>query len=166
MSCASSWTHRPKTNSTGGESGNSSPFWPHSAQFAGDALREGGWWKLGPIGLVAMILGFIVFWPIGLAILFYNIFKKKGWNLPMTAPPGSYFWSRPAAGNSAFEDWRRSEIERIERERQKLHDAEREFVTFLDELKRVKDREEFERFMQARKGWNGPEGEPRPEPAT
>ena len=118
------------------------------------------------MGLVAMILGFIVFWPIGIAVLFYNMFARKGGELPFTMPPGSHFWSRPTTGNSAFEEWRKAEIERIEQERKKLHEAEREFSVFLDELKRVKDREEFERFMKARKGWTGPEGEPKAEPAA
>lgn len=58
---------------------------------------------------------------------------------------------RPAAtGNTAFDDWRTAEIERIEAERRKLADAEREFQTFLSELKRARDREEFDRFMKAR----------------
>ena len=166
MSCASSWNRKARTWSATDGGGASSPFWPGGA---GDRAHEsfpGRWWVLGKMGLVAMILGFIVFWPIGIAVLFYNMFARKGGELPFTMPPGSHFWSRPTTGNSAFEEWRKAEIERIEQERKKLHEAEREFSVFLDELKRVKDREEFERFMKARKGWTGPEGEPKAEPAA
>ena len=56
-----------------------------------------------------------------------------------------------ATGNTAFDDWRNAEIERIEKERQKLAEAEREFAAFVAELRRAKDREEFDRFMSARR---------------
>lgn len=166
MSCASSWNRKGRAWSAQDGGSASSPFWPGAAHQRDADDFPGRWWALGKMGLIAMILGFIVFWPIGLAILFYNMVARRGGQLPFTLPPGSHFWSRPAGGNFAFDDWRKSEIERIERERQKLHEAEREFSVFLDELKRVKDREEFERFMKARKGWNGPEGEPKAEPAA
>lgn len=164
MACASSWNRRMYNEKVGRGPGASSPFWPSAAPFEGGRYNP-GWWTLGKMGLVAMVLGFIVFWPIGLAILAYNFFRRKGWDLPITTPPGQYFWSRPATGNSAFEDWRRTEIERIERERQKLAEAEREFAGFLDELKKVKDREEFDRFMNSRKGFEAPDAGPAPEPA-
>jgi len=94
-----------------------------------------------------------VFWPIGLAILFFNLWNRSGGVMPfanlkeqMAAP-----FSPASTGNAAFDDWRSAEIERIEAERRKLAEAEREFRVFLDELKRAKDREEFERFMKARR---------------
>jgi Protein of unknown function (DUF2852) len=54
------------------------------------------------------------------------------------------------SGNSAFEDWKRGELERLEQERQKLVAAQQEFADFLSQLKRAKDREEFDRFLAAR----------------
>ena len=67
-------------------------------------------------------------------------------------------FARHSTGNMAFDEWRREELERIEKERQKLADAEREFVTFSEELRRAKDREEFDRFMAARRA--GEQGQP------
>lgn len=158
---ASHWNYGPRaTYATGEASG--SPFWPRGGMERGPAAC-GRWWTLGPVGFVGMILGFIFFWPIGLAILFYNIWNRKGNRMPIFHAMERAFDRAPFAarstGNMAFDDWRREELERIEKERQKLADAEREFAAFSDELRRAKDREEFERFMQARRSGPATDGQ-------
>jgi hypothetical protein len=126
--------------------------------------------------LVAMILGFIVFWPIGLAILVYKFWQRRNggedlqtfaagkWSEMRNAAAAgwpkaarSYScgpWSRggfgPATGNSAFDEWRAGELARLEAERRKLEEAHREFAEYVDNLRKAKDREEFESFMKAR----------------
>ncbi len=152
-------------------------------------------WK--PIEIVAMILGFIIFWPIGLAILLAKIWQKKSayagdlpsfveakfrekwqgnwpgnwqakweekmgrhWACRGRGDFGSRHWefrSMRSSGNVAFDEWRETELARLEEERQKLLAAEREFVEFMENLRRAKDREEFDRFMNARRN-RGPEG--------
>ncbi len=133
-----------------------------------------------PLELAAMIVGFIVFWPIGLAILFLKIAQKKegypgdlfsyardkaaqGWNASQQTwcgtRSGSY-QSRGmrATGNSAFDDWRNAELARLEEERRKLVEAEREFSEYLDRLRRARDREEFDRFMNERRSAQSGQG--------
>ena len=152
MPCASNWNARRHAYASAAGDAAGNPFWPRGG--IEQAPHCGRWWTLGPIGLVGMILGFIFFWPIGLAILFFNIWNRKGRMMPF-ANMSNFMerapFARPSTGNMAFDDWRRAELERIEKERQKLADAEREFAAFSDELRRAKDREEFERFMQARR---------------
>ncbi len=121
-------------------------------------------WK--PIELVAMILGFIFFFPIGLAILFWKIwqakrasgdfsqFAERKWGA-FEARSGlsgmnRRFGAWPASGNSAFDDWRKAELERLAEERRKIFEAEKAFEDYLDGLRRARDREEFERFMAGR----------------
>ncbi|MBV8851578.1 MAG: DUF2852 domain-containing protein [Methylobacteriaceae bacterium] len=126
-----------------------------------------------PLELAAMIGGFIVFWPVGLAILFLKIAQKKegypgdlfayardkasakwqGWNGAQTWSGGwqSRGFGMRATGNSAFDDWRNAELARLEEERRKLVQAEREFSEHLDRLRRARDREEFDRFMNERR---------------
>jgi hypothetical protein len=121
--------------------------------------------------ILAMVLGFIVFWPIGLAILGYKIYQRKtgaadlqtvataGWNQARSAMSGAASsprpWSRGFSpgytGNSAFDQWKSTEIARLEEERRKLEDAHREFADFLDNVRKAKDREEFDRFMNERR---------------
>jgi hypothetical protein len=124
-----------------------------------------------PVELVAMILGFVFFWPIGLAIL---VFKLCGGQFPRFAgaewqdgpwasgsswarnfwggstSSGWQGWSGSRGSNEAFEDYKRSTLERLEAERRKLAEEERAFADFLRELRRARDREEFDRFMQSR----------------
>ena len=132
-----------------------------------------------PIELVAMILGFIVFWPIGLAILAFKFWQRKSgyqgdlqtaaqekWRdarQAMKSGPwmNAQRWGSQAGfgvrstGNSAFDDWRAAEIAKLEEERRKLEQAHREFAEFLDNIRKSKDREEFERFMAERRARGG-----------
>ena len=129
--------------------------------------------------LVAMILGFIVFWPIGLAILGYKFWQRRSggedlqsfatgkWNEARSAMAGASWcgasapWGRSGAstGNSAFDEWRAGELARLEAERRKLEEAHREFSEFVENVRKAKDREEFERFMNARnRPESGPQG--------
>ena len=153
------------------------------------ACRADQVWR--PFELLAMVLGFAFFWPIGLAVIGFKIWQRRseytgdlysflqerldglrracgggrdgGWNSAVwrssgdgrDAPSGSSGgWSpfgglRPT-GNRAFDEWREAELARLEAERRKLDEAEREFAIHIEELRRARDREEFERFMKAR----------------
>ncbi len=112
--------------------------------------------------IVGIILGFIFVWPLALA---YLIWKLAGY--PMPAEWRSYFertFTRPfegafgagapfgGTGNSAFDEYRRRELERLEEERRRLDEEARAFGAFVEELKRAKDREEFDAFMARRRG--------------
>ena len=57
----------------------------------------------------------------------------------------------PSTGNAAFDEWRTVELARLDEERRKLDDAQREFAEYVDAIRRAKDREEFERFMAERR---------------
>jgi|SoiMethySBSTD1v2_1073268.scaffolds.fasta_scaffold07122_4 hypothetical protein len=106
--------------------------------------------RFGPFEIAAMVLGFIVFWPVGLAILFWVLWRKRqgvAVNVPDWVPRLGFLGRD--TGNSAFEDWKRGELDRLEQERQKLAAAQQEFAQFLAQLKRAKDREEFDRFLAA-----------------
>ena len=144
---------------------------------AGDWARASGCgasrWSMFEI--VAMVLGFIVFWPIGLAILGFKMWQRKsgyGGDLQTAAQEkwreargmmassarasGPWTWGHrsgfaPSTGNSAFDDWKSAELARLEAERRKLQDAHNEFAAFVDTIRRAKDREEFERFMNERR---------------
>jgi len=149
--------------------------------------RCGARWR--PVELIAMVLGFILFWPVGLAILGVKIWQKRSghegdmvgfvqqkwqetsmgnWGMCGRNRDSAQRWSAGnfgmgmrSTGNSAFDEWRAAELDRLEEERRKLADAEREFADHMDNLRRARDREEFERFMNARRA--RPEAAPRSE---
>jgi hypothetical protein len=131
--------------------------------------RRRGWtMRWTAFELIAMALGFIIFWPIGLAVLAYKFWQGKfggddlerfvtaRWREARRAWADSP-WGREArydagsSGNAAFDAWKAAELARLEEERRKLEDAAREFAEFLDNVRRAKDREEFERFIKERR---------------
>ncbi len=127
-----------------------------------------------PVELVAMVLGFMVFWPIGLAVLGYKYWQRKmgGPDLQTVAtgafdnarsamrgfqPGTGANWARgftTSTGNAAFDEWKSAELSRLEAERRKLEDAHREFSDWMETMRKAKDREEFDRFMNARRARN------------
>ncbi len=133
---------------------------------SGHLSRQGRW---RPVDIGLMVGGFALYWPLGLAVLTLKLWQRAsgadgnvvdfargqwlnatGW--ATTWRDAAPFKTRAThgTGNSAFDDWRRSELDRLEAERRKLVDAEREFAAFMDSLRRARDRTEFDDFMRAR----------------
>jgi hypothetical protein len=119
-----------------------------------------------PATIALMVLGFVVFWPLGLAMLAYIIFGDRLKNFKKDANDtmdgmfascrgkfrgGRASAFRSATGNVAFDDWRDAELSRLDEERRKLDEMREEFDTYVRELRRAKDQEEFDRFMRERR---------------
>src|SRR5262245_21241832 len=143
-----------------------------------------------PLTLLLMILGFIFFWPLGLAMLAYIVFGhripeirqhfegmkqdwSRDWNRDWGCVPRADRGGRyPRSGNHAFDDYREKELKRLEEERKRLDEELRDFESYVDDLRRARDAEEFDRFMRERAGrprngnGNGPGNGNRPEPTT
>lgn len=112
-----------------------------------------------PATIALMIIGFMIFWPLGLAMLAYIIWgdrldKFKADMNEATDKAASFVkspqFNSGRTGNVAFDDWREAELERLHKERMKLDGMRAEFDDYARELRRAKDQEEFEAFMAAR----------------
>jgi len=123
------------------------------------APRYGHRGRWTALNIVLMIIGFAVFWPLGLAMLAWIIWGEeisarfdelKGQFRSFTGRAPA-FHNAPFAstGNAAFDEYRARELERLAEERRKLDAMRAQFEGFLTELRRVKDQEEFDRFMTA-----------------
>ncbi len=128
-------------------------------------MNETAWLRPAwtPMTIALMVIGFIVYWPLGLVMLAYIIWGDR-WNMPrgdMKRRAERAFGNcrrsarraqsgMSSTGNAAFDDWRRAEMERIEAERRKLDEMRAEFDEYMHELKKARDREEFDRFMRDR----------------
>lgn len=120
-----------------------------------------------PATIALMVLGFMVFWPLGLAMIAYilwgdrlNEFKSEvnnatdGFFKSCRRSTGSHYGRSGAnfrSGNVAFDDWRDEELNRLDEERRKLDEMREEFDAHMRDLRRARDREEFDAFMQSRK---------------
>jgi hypothetical protein len=136
--------------------------------------------KLDDLGLPAwiglMVLGFVVWWPLGLALLAFIIGSGRmgcgrhgveRWENKMSRMQdkidrmrgragngGSWNWGQtPSSGNRAFDEYRTETLRRLE-------DEQREFREFLDRLRFAKDKTEFDQFMTERRNRDGTSPQP------
>ena len=130
-----------------------------------------------PAWIALLVVSFIVFWPIGLALLIYlkwsgRMFCSRsgrygqwhGYDSREARRSAREEWrawkSRRwggSSGNVAFDEYREETL-------RKLDEEQREFRDFLDRLRAAKDRAEFDQFMTERRG-RPPAAEP-PTPST
>jgi biopolymer transport protein ExbB/TolQ len=114
-----------------------------------------------PATIALMVLGFMVFWPLGLAMLAYiiwgdrlNAFKadmnRVTDDLACSFRRKSGQSARASSGNAAFDDWRDNELARLDEERKKLDEMRKEFDQHMRDLRMARDRKEFEQFMADR----------------
>ena len=116
---------------------------------------NGGWFARGEAWLdskgkgawiAAMVLGFVFFWPIGLALLFYMIWSNRMFDKSCNRNKA---WGRHGmaamkpTGNSAFDSYKADTLQRLEQEQQ-------DFEAFLERLREAKDKSEFDQFMDER----------------
>ena len=118
-----------------------------------------------PVTIAMTVLGFMVFWPLGLAMIGYIVFGERldafkddanrGVDSAL-ASFGRFKGSMPTGfgrtGNVAFDDWRFEEMRRLDEKRAELAAMEHEFAEYQRELRRAKDAEEFDKFLKTRNG--------------
>ncbi|MBP0111939.1 MULTISPECIES: DUF2852 domain-containing protein [Bradyrhizobium] len=115
-----------------------------------------------PGWIAVTILGFIIWWPIGLALLFFTLgsrrmscwshqdrwqnkmermqYKMDRMRDRMERRGFGFGFGPPSSGNRAFDEYRAETLQRLEEE-------QREFKDFLTRLRHAKDKEEFDQFM-------------------
>jgi hypothetical protein len=138
-----------------------------------------------PAWIALMVLGFIFFWPIGLAILGFLIWSRRmGWGCGHRGDWGSWregrwerkmqrlrdkmqllkeweerggrpYWQSRHSSGNTAFDAYRMETLR------RLEDEQREFSEFLNNLRHAKDKAEFDQFMAERR--NRPQTPPAPQ---
>jgi len=117
-----------------------------------------------PVAIAFTVLGFIFWWPVGLAMLFYMIgsgrmgcfgrrrraMNQQNWQ--DAGPWGTWrSWAcgpsdsaASTSGNRAFDEYKAETLRRMEEE-------QKEFGSFLERLRVAKDKAEFDQFMADRR---------------
>lgn len=128
--------------------------------------RHSGWngdyfamWSLSrPLLIAATITGFIIWWPVGLALLCVAIWNRRFGRYLFGNGQGRGGWGGPwscgrqesrghagqSSGNKAFDEYKAETLRRLEEE-------QGEFASFLDRLRFAKDKAEFDQFMAERR---------------
>lgn len=118
-----------------------------------------------PLTIVLMLLGFVVFWPLGLAVLAYILWgqrfsgsgdraerwinRQKQWAGRCGSRHG-FAGQGSSSGNAAFDAYREEQLKRLDEERRKLDDEVEAFHEHMRNLRMARDREEFDRYMRDR----------------
>jgi hypothetical protein len=124
-----------------------------------------------PAWIALIVLGFMAWWPLGLAALAFTIGSGRmgcgyhggqdRWQHKMERMQRKMDWMRtkvsgnpwtgsnpwagaPSSGNRAFDEYRSETLKRLE-------DEQREFREFLERLRFAKDKTEFDQFMAERR---------------
>jgi len=115
-----------------------------------------------PAWVTLAILGFMVWWPVGLATLAFIIGSgrmSKGGSVSrwygaadQMRPAGTWWQPSRSSGNRAFDEYREETLRRLEEE-------QREFRDFLARLRMAKDKAEFDQFI-AERTRTGPSSSP------
>ncbi|WP_417603306.1 DUF2852 domain-containing protein [Primorskyibacter flagellatus] len=105
-----------------------------------DSKGKGAW-------IAVMVLGFIFFWPVGLALFAYLIWSKRMFgkscrNSRSTVLSQGFKASR-TTGNAVFDAYKADTLRRLEEEQE-------QFESFLERLREAKDKAEFDQFMEDR----------------
>jgi hypothetical protein len=138
-----------------------------------------------PAWIALVVVSFILFWPIGLALLIYlkwsgRMFcsrhgryghwsgtddRSGGREARREAREEWRAWKRrnrwggQGSGNVAFDEYREETL-------RKLDEEQREFRDFLDRLRAAKDRSEFDQFMNERRNRPPAAEPPAPTPSA
>jgi hypothetical protein len=111
--------------------------WPNTAETWLDERGKGAW-------IAAMVLGFIFFWPVGLALLFYMIWSKRMHSTGCRSRRSNTTrHGFRQTGNAAFDSYKADTLSRLE-------DEQQAFEGFLQRLRDAKDKSEFDEFMDER----------------
>lgn len=96
--------------------------------------------------IVTIVLAFVLAWPLGLAILAYWIWSGR-MSCCKNRRSRRRRIGRPT-GNAAFDEYRDETLRRLEEE-------QTAFESFLDRLRKARDKAEFDQFMAERNGNGG-----------
>lgn len=114
--------------------------WLHRAEAWLDSKGRGAW-------IIVTVVAFILFWPLGLALLAYLFWSRK-----MSQLSNGFSCSRRRrrranvshpTGNAAFDAYKNETLRRLEEEQEK-------FEAFLQRLRDARDKAEFDQFMEER----------------
>ena len=102
-----------------------------------------------PLAVFAVIMGFIVWWPLGVAAIGYILWGGSIDGLADDTVEQVKSWMKPhakptATGNAAFDAYKAETLKRLEEE-------EAAFAGYIQKLREARDSQEFERFLAERK---------------
>ena len=111
---------------------------------------DGNW---STTNILALVLGFVIFWPIGLFFLYWIIKGRNIKDIPRSlsskwsASPSNWFKKSHTTDNVVFNEYQETQYDRIHEIKEEIRDRDERFTRFRDDIKRRADEAEFKEFM-------------------
>ena len=117
--------------------------------------KKGNW---SGMNIAAMVIGFVLFWPVGLILLFWNLSGRDVRDLPSAIQEK---WSAMFNGsfcrknkdskgeNSVFDEFQQTQYDRITEIKEEIKNRASSFRDFRSKAKRRADEAEFKEFMSS-----------------
>ncbi len=132
-------------------SGRSWKSWESAAEKNG---KKSNW---SCMNITGMVLGFILFWPVGLFILFWilsgrNVQElpaaiKRKWSEKFGGGKMTVMNERDDSGNSVFNAFQQTQYDRISEIKEEIRERARRFAEYRADAQRRADEAEFNQFM-------------------
>ncbi|MGU9956983.1 MAG: DUF2852 domain-containing protein [Arenicellales bacterium WSBS_2016_MAG_OTU3] len=117
--------------------------------------KRGNW---SGTNIACMVLGFILFWPIGLFVLYWIVTGRNVKELPQAirhqwskvtrrSSDNGDFHANGRSANVVFDEFQQTQFDRIRELKEEIKERSRRFSEYRSNAKRHSDEEEFERFM-------------------
>ena len=109
--------------------------------------------KWTPLHIVSIIVGFIIFWPLGLFLLIWVGMGREVGELAGMIQSGFQNlanWTRQQShsGNRVFDEFQQTQLDRIDEIREEIKDRRGAFQQFKEDRDRKAEEREFEEFMR------------------
>lgn len=121
------------------------------------SCSKGNW---SPLNIGAMVFAFVLFWPIGLFVLYWNISGRDACDLPSAVKEKwSSMFNRNSSSlesasstshNSVFEEFQQTQYDRITEIKEEIKERAKRFNEYRSDAKRREEEEEFNKFMANR----------------
>ena len=130
----------------------------HSYNRSGKGCCAKGNWS--PLNIATMVVGFVLFWPVGLVVLYWNIAGRNVKDLPQAVQEkwtdltqGGLFNNMSnsshdnGSDNSVFNEFQQTQYDRIREIKDEIKNRARNFRDYRADTKRREDESEFRDFM-------------------
>lgn len=125
----------------------------------GAGTGDGGCRFNGAWYIAATVVAFLIFWPVGLAMLAWALWHRqikasswwqslRGIRVPTAADFGGFARDRPS--NEALASYLAREQQRLREEQNRLDDLVRAFEAFKAAERKANDERDFENFLKSR----------------
>lgn len=128
----------------------------------GSGKRRCGDAKWSPMNIAAMVLGFVLFWPVGLVVLFWIMSGRDARELPHAVKHkfrsilghegGHHHYGSMHSDNVVFNEYQQTQFDRIREIKEEIGERARRFHAYRANAKRRADEEEFNQFMSNNPG--------------